>query len=97
MAAYRLLQRVLRDSPDVWLEPLELRVVGLNDTLTKAALAVIEPTVPNSPYAVRRPRPYPGMTWYSGATLGGIELLFPTRRRTIQVLTESVRDSGRLR
>jgi hypothetical protein len=73
-AAYRLVHRTLRKMPDLWIEPLEIRVVGLNDSLTEAALAAITPKVPASPYAVRNPKPYPGMTCYRGETLGGISI-----------------------
>ena len=72
-AAYRLVHGILRKMPDLWIDPFEIRVVGLNDSLTEAALAAIEPKVPASPYAVRNPKPYPGMTWFGGATLGGVE------------------------
>jgi hypothetical protein len=73
-AAYLLVHGVLRKTPDVWIEPLEVKVVGLNDSLTEAALAVIKPKTPDSPFAVRNPKPYPGMTRFDGSTLGGIDV-----------------------
>jgi len=73
-AAYRLVHGILRKMPDLWIDPLEIRVVGLNDSLTDAALAAIKPKVPDNPYAVRNPKPYPGMTWFGGATLGGVSI-----------------------
>ena len=73
-AAYRLVHAILRKMPDLWIDPLEIRVVGLNDSLTEAALEVIKPKVPDSPYAVRNPKPYPGMTRFRGATLGGVSI-----------------------
>jgi hypothetical protein len=72
--AYRLVHGILRKMPDLWIDPLEIRVVGLNDSLTEAALEAIKPRVPDSPYAVRNPRPYPGMTWFGESTLGGVSI-----------------------
>ena len=73
-AAYRLVHGILRKMPDLWIDPFDIRVVGLNDSLTEAVLAAIKPKVPNSPYAVRNPKPYPGMTWFGGSTLGGVSI-----------------------
>jgi hypothetical protein len=74
LAAYRLVLGILRKMPDLWLDPFEIRVVGLNDSLTEGALAAIKPDVPNSPYAVRNPKPYPRMTRVGGSTLGGVSI-----------------------
>jgi hypothetical protein len=74
LAAYRLIDGILRKTPDLWIDSLEIRVVGLNDSLTEGALAAIKPNVPNSPYAVRNPRQYPGMTRVGGSTLGGVSI-----------------------
>jgi hypothetical protein len=73
-AAYDLVLGVLRKRPDLWIDPFEVRVVGLNDSLAKAALGVTMPKVPDSPFAVRNPRPYPGMTRFGGSTLGGVSI-----------------------
>jgi len=74
LAAYRLVHDVLRKMPDPWIDPLDVKVVGLNDSLTEAALAVTKPKAPTSPYAVRNPKPYPGMTRFGGSTLGGVSI-----------------------
>ena len=73
-AAYRHVLGLLRKMPDLWIDPFEVRLLGLNDSLTEAALAITEPKVPNSPFAVRNPKPYPGMTYFNGSTLGGISM-----------------------
>jgi len=73
-AAYRLVHRFLREKLDLWIDPLEVRVVGLNDSLAKAASELTRPKVPDSPFAVRNPKPYPGMTRYGGSTLGGVSI-----------------------
>jgi hypothetical protein len=73
-AAYRLVHSIMRRTPDLWIEPLEIRVIGMNDSLTEAALEAIKPKVPNSPYAIKNPKPYPGMTVLRGETLGGLSV-----------------------
>ncbi len=73
-AAYRVVHGVLRKTPDLWIDPFDIRVVGLKDSLTEAALAVIEPKGQQSLYAVRNAKPYPGITWFRGDTLGGVSV-----------------------
>jgi hypothetical protein len=73
-AAYRLVHGILRKMPDLWIDPLEIRVVGLNDSLTEAALAATKPVVPHSPFAVRNAKAHPGMTRFGGSTLGGVSI-----------------------
>lgn len=72
--AYLFVHRVLRTTPGLWIKPLEVRLVGLNDSLAEATLAVMKPKVPDSPFAVRNPKPYPGMTRFSGSSIGGISI-----------------------
>jgi len=72
--AYRIVLGILRKTPDLWLDPFEIRVVGLNDSLTEAVLAAIKPKVPASPYAAWNPKPYPGMTRFGETTLGGVSM-----------------------
>lgn len=73
-AAYRSVNRVLRTTPNLWIEPLEVRLIGLSDSIAKAALAVTEPKVPDNPFAVQNAKPYPGMTRFGGCTLGGLSV-----------------------
>jgi hypothetical protein len=72
--AYRRVHQTLRKRPDLWIDSLDIRVVGMNDSLTESALAAIRPKVPDSPFAVRNPKPFPGMTWFRGSSLGGISI-----------------------
>ena len=72
--AYRLVFDTMRKTPNLRIEPLEIKVVGMNDSLVQAALALIKPKVPDSPYAVQNPRPYPGPTLFHGETLGGVSV-----------------------
>jgi hypothetical protein len=70
-ASYDLVHSVLLKRSDLWFDPFEVKVIGLRDSLTKAALAAIKPDVPGSPYAVPNPRPYPRLTWIGAGTFGG--------------------------
>jgi hypothetical protein len=72
--AYRFVHSVLKTNADLWIEPLDIRVIGMRDSLTTAALAIKEPVIPNSPFAMRNARSYPGATWFGGATLAGTEI-----------------------
>lgn len=72
--AYGQVFDVMRNLPDLWIEPLEIRVVGVGDSVASAAEALTRPKVPNGPFAVRNPKPYPGMTRYGGSTLGGVSV-----------------------
>jgi len=74
LAAYRLVHDVLRKMPDPWIDLLDVKVVGLSDSLAEAALAVTKPKARSSPYAVQTPKPYPGMTRFGGSTLGGLSI-----------------------
>lgn len=73
-AAYRFVHRVLRNMSDVLIDPFEIRVVGLNDSLTEAVLALIRPKAPKGPSAVQNPKPDRGMTVFEGETLGGVSM-----------------------
>ncbi len=74
MAAYRLVNSVLRATPDLWIKPLDVKVIGLDDSLTQAAMDLVKPRAPDGPFAVGRPRIFPGMTRFGGATLGGLDV-----------------------
>jgi len=49
-------------------------VLGLNDSLAQAALALTKPTVVDRPFTVLNPKPYSGMTRFGGAVLGGVSV-----------------------
>ena len=73
-AAYLSVYGVMKKLSDIWIEPLDVRLVGLRDSLTEAVLAATRPKAPDSPFAVQNPRPYPGMTQFGGSTLGGLSV-----------------------
>jgi hypothetical protein len=61
-AAYRTVYRVIRQMPDLWIDPFEVRVVGPNDPMAEAVREVIRPKVVAGPFATPNPKPHPGMT-----------------------------------
>ena len=73
--AYGRVFDVMQKMTDVWIDPFEVRVIVINDSLTQGALAAMKPKVLNSPFAVRNPKPYPGMTRFGGSTLGGVSIV----------------------
>ncbi len=73
--AYRRVFDVMEQMPDLWIDPMEIRVIGINDSLTEGALAVTRPMVAGSKFAVRNTKPYPGLTRLRGSTLGGISVV----------------------
>ncbi len=73
-AAYRLALEILRQRADVWIDPMELKMIGLKDTMARASLDHVTPKSPPSPYAAQNPRPYPALTRFGGSTLGGVEV-----------------------
>ena len=93
LEAYRRVHEVLSETPDVWLDPFEIRLIGLKDSLAEAASAVIKPKVADSRFAVQPPRPYPGMTRFNGSTLGGMSvdgaLIYPPLQQTASHVRES--------
>jgi hypothetical protein len=73
-ASYRLVHDTLRKIPDPGIDPLEIRVVGLKDSLTEAALAATKPKVPGDSSSIRNPIHSPALTRFGGSTLGGLSI-----------------------
>jgi hypothetical protein len=73
-AAYRLVLDLLRKMPQIGMDPFEIKVLGLNDSLTQAVLARIDPQFPASAFASRSLEPYGRMTWLGVSTLGGVSM-----------------------
>ena len=70
--AYHRVFDLMRTLSDLWIEPFEIKVLGLKDSLAKAFLAVIEPDVTESPSSARKARLFPGMSQFGGSTIGGV-------------------------
>lgn len=73
-AAIEVAQDVVRKTPEVWIRPLDVRVVGVQDSLGEAALKAIEPSPALGGFAVKTARPYPGMTRIGEGTFGGLDI-----------------------
>jgi hypothetical protein len=73
-AAYRLVLSTVRNNPSLRINPFEIKVIGTNDSIAEAAMVVTKRKFPSSPFAVRNPKPEPGMTRYGGSTLGGVDI-----------------------
>ncbi len=87
--AYRLVFDVLRKHSDLWIDPLDIKVIGAKDSLAQAAFSVVRPKIPASPFAIPNPKPYPGMTRFGGSALGGMSvdgaIIYPPRRTIASV------------
>ncbi len=70
--AYHFVLGTLRKMPEVWIDPFEIKVLGLTDSLAQAACAMIKPSLPDSPYAAHHPRRFP--TRFGGSTLAGVSM-----------------------
>ena len=68
-AIYRAIYHIIDNMPELGIHSFDIRVLGMNDGLTKGA---IEATRPN----LSRPnaKPYRGITRFSGSNLGGVEV-----------------------
>lgn len=72
--AYRLVLGVLRKMPSMWIEPLEIRVIGISDSLAEAVLTMIKPKSTGSQFAVPSPKPFRGATRLGASTFGGVDM-----------------------
>jgi hypothetical protein len=72
--AYLHLQEVMRRTPDLWIDPWDVKVIGMNDPMTSAVIELLKAKAASTSFAAMPPKPYPGMTRFSGSTLGGISM-----------------------
>ena len=73
-ASYRIVHRVIRGAPDLWIDPFEVKVIGAHSSLAIEAIEATKPKAPTSAFAVQNGKPYPGMTRFGGSTLGGVSV-----------------------
>ena len=82
--AYQTVNQVLRESPELRIDPFQIKVLGPGDSPALEAAAKMRPRIPNSQFAVQNPKPYPGMTVLYDCTLGGYEFdevyIYPPRQ-----------------
>lgn len=72
--AYLEAQNILRAHPELWIDPFELKLVGLNDSLTADIKSFLEPQAKSRQAAITSASPHQGMTRYGGASLGGVSM-----------------------
>lgn len=72
--AYRHVLGVVRNAPELGVDRSEVKVLGLKDSLTQAALAVIKLRIPDSQFAAPSPKPYPGMIRFGGSALSWLDI-----------------------
>ncbi len=71
LEAYGLVIDVLDSVPDIWIDPFEVRVVGLRDSLATAAIERRESRTLVGPSGASARRPFPGITRLGGCVLAG--------------------------
>jgi hypothetical protein len=72
--AYGIIHSVIRQMPDLWIDPLEVKVIEMKDTMTRAALEATKLEIPDSHSAMPNAKSYPGMTRFYGSTFGGVSV-----------------------
>lgn len=84
LESYQVVNRVLRQTPELRINPFEVRLLELSDALATAARAVIKPRISTSPFAVPNPRHHTGWTYFGGSTLAGVSIdgayIYPPRQ-----------------
>jgi hypothetical protein len=87
LEAYRFVLEVIGNLPDLWIDFFDIKVLGLDDSLTKAGMALMKPKVSSDPFAVKPPKPFPGMTRFNGSNLGGLSVdgatFYPLSERSV--------------
>jgi hypothetical protein len=74
LQACRVAHAVIRQHPDFWIDPFEVRLIGEKDPMAEAALEVVRPKPGQGPFAVPAPKPYTGMTRFGGGMLAGVNM-----------------------
>lgn len=72
--AYRAVHDILRQTPDLCIEPLDIRLLDPEDSLAASVMSAIKPKLPTSRFAVSPPKAYPGPTRIGASTHGGISM-----------------------
>ncbi len=82
--AYGIVNDVLGKTPDLWIDPFDIKVLRTDDSLTEAVLVQLKTRVRSSKFTGQNPVPYPGMTVLYDCTLAGYEfdevMIYPPRQ-----------------
>ena len=71
-SAYMAVQTVVGRMPELGMDPLDVKLVGVGGSVAVAARKVVTPKAGAGEFAVRNPKPYPGITRFGGSSLGGL-------------------------
>jgi hypothetical protein len=69
--AHRLVYTMIQRMPELGIDPFEVRVVGLADSMSKAAIEFTRPKSGTGPFAVPNPR---GIVRFGGSSFGGVSV-----------------------
>ena len=72
--AYSRVNALLRKTPDLEIDPFEVKVIGRNDSLAEAALAAVSKRTSGDSFAARTEKPHPGMIRFVGSFIAGVEI-----------------------
>jgi hypothetical protein len=73
-AVFSIIHDAIRAAPECGIDPSEVRAIGIENPMAKEAAEAVKPKVAVGPSAVRKRKPYTGVTRYLGSTLGGISV-----------------------
>ncbi|HEV8058244.1 MAG TPA: hypothetical protein VGP68_00095 [Gemmataceae bacterium] len=83
-AAYLHVFDLLRKTLDLWIEPLDIKVIGLTDSLADAAMQLRNSMFANRVSPVSNPKFLQRMTRFDGSSLGGVSVdgayIYPPRQ-----------------
>ncbi len=71
-SSYLLIDRLLRKSPELGFDPIDVKVLRTDDSITERVLAKVKPRIQSGPISVSSPRPYPSLTRIGRFPLGGV-------------------------
>jgi len=88
-SSYGIIHRVIRQMPELWLDPFEVKVIGMTDTLTSAATELAKSKVAAGSHSMPNFNTYPGVTFFGGSTFGGMSVdgvyIYPMTKSTVSV------------
>lgn len=88
-AAYILVNETLRNTSDLWIDPLDVKVVGVDDSLAKSALSACPSYSSSSFSSSKSSKFFPGITRIGPTTLGGMSVdgayFYPPQQPVAQV------------
>jgi hypothetical protein len=72
--AYRLVHDVLRQKPELWIDPFENKVVGMTDSMATEATRFVNSTIAGIPSNGLNPSRLPRIIEFDGSSLGKVSI-----------------------